>query len=257
MKRPVIYVLTAAILLVAACPDCLCQKNKRMQNVPVPAPQEKQKSKGGMMEYIIEGDDTIYVDLLDEAKVYSLMPRQKGKDWRQYYKLVFNFSRTYPYALAGRKMMAQVDSTLEEEDLKKVKRDSYIKDVERELFRKYEKDLRNMTVSQGALLMRLVDRECGMCPYDIIKEYLNGMAAGFWQAVAKIFGADLKRRYDPEGKDALIEDLVRMWEDGEFEPFYFSLFWEEPKKIVLDENLDTTVKSRKSGSTTSNTKRNK
>ena len=207
--------------------------------------QEIDKSKSGFMEYIIDGNDTVYVDLLKEAKVYARLPKQKGKDWRKYYKLVYNFNKTYPYALVGRKMMAQVDETIEDENLKRIKRDQYIKNVEIELFTTFEKDLRNMTVSQGALLMKLVDRECGMCPYEIIREYLNGIAAGFWQGVAKVFGADLKKGYDPKGEDAQIEELVQIWEDGDFDAFYFSLFWEEPKKVELKQVLTTEPKKKK------------
>lgn len=250
MRNVFPYLLSVSVLLVTVAFNADCQNRGRKKEArTVIAPgvpgHESGKKAGGYMEYIVEGNDTIYVGLLDEAKIFSRLPRQKGKDWRQYYKLVYNFSRTYPYALAGRKMMAQVDSTIDESDAGKMKREKYIRDVEAELFRKFEKDLRNMTVSQGALLMRLVDRECGMCPYDIIKEYLNGMAAGFWQGVAKVFGTDLKRRYDPKGKDSLIEELVEIWESGDFEAFYISLFWEEPKKINLDDNVDSKMKSRR------------
>jgi len=196
---------------------------------------------GNAMEYRIdEKGDTVYVDYLKAAKIYDKLPRQKGRDWRKYYKLVYNFNKSYPFALAGRKMMAQVDSTIAADELKRAKKDSYVKDVERELFRKYEGQLRKMTVSQGALIMRLVDRECGMCPYTIIKDYLNGCAAGFWQAVAKCFGSDLKRRYDPEGEDAAIEELVRIWDEGDWEAFYYSIFWEMPEKVVIDGHLDST-----------------
>ncbi|MCQ2143113.1 MAG: DUF4294 domain-containing protein [Bacteroidales bacterium] len=197
--------------------------------------------KGNAMEYQIdENGDTVYVDLLKAAKIYAKQPRMKGKDWRKYYKLVYNFNRSYPYALVGRDMMAQVDSTIAADELKRAKRDTYIKEVERELFRKFEGPLRKMTVSQGALIMRLVDRECGMCPYDIIKEYLNGCAAGFWQGVAKCFGSDLKRRYDPKGEDKDIEELVTIWDSGDWDAFYYSIFWEMPEKVVLDAQLNST-----------------
>ena len=59
--------------------------------------------------------------------------------------------------------------------------------------------MRSLTVSQGALLMKLIDREIGKSSYMIIKDYKNGMAAKFWQGVAKMFGSDLKKPYDPTG----------------------------------------------------------
>lgn len=204
--------------------------------------QSQGSSSRALMEYqVTEKGDTVFFDLLKEAKIYGRLPKQKGKDWRKYYRLVYNFNKVYPYALVGRGMMAQVDSTIAADELKRAKRDKYVREVELELFRLFEKNLRNMTVTQGGILMRLVDRECGMSPYMIIKEYLNGMAAGFWQGVAKLFGEDLKKRYDPAsgGQDAQIEELVQIWDAGDWEAFYFSLFWEAPPKTVLPERLSS------------------
>ena len=93
--------------------------------------------------------------------------------------------------------------------------------------------MRNLTVSQGALLMRLIDREVGKSSFNIIKDYKNGMAAGFWQGIAKLFGTDLKKPYDPEGEDKPTEELVQKWESGEFEGLYFSLFWQYPPTVEI------------------------
>ncbi len=65
-----------------------------------------------ILHYIIEGKDTIYIDQIKASKVYSKLPRQKGKDWRKYYRLVHNFSKTYPYALAARKIVARPTAPL-------------------------------------------------------------------------------------------------------------------------------------------------
>ena len=83
--------------------------------------------------------------------------------------------------------------------------------------------------------MKLVDREVGKSSYNIIKGYKSGMAAGFWQGIAKLFGSDLKKPYDPEGEDALTEELVHMWEAGDFQAFYFSLFWQDPPEMPIPE----------------------
>jgi hypothetical protein len=100
-----------------------------------------------------------------------------------------------------------------------------------------------MTTSQGVLLMRLVDRECGMSAFDIIKEYESGFAANFWQVIAKVFSQDLKLRYDPKDKDAKIEELVKIWDSGQWDQFYYSVFWESPKKTVIKvDRLQSEVK---------------
>ena len=185
------------------------------------------------MRYIIVENDTMFVDELRGARVFARLPRQKGKEWRKYYRLVHNFSKTYPYALAARKIVKNADQTIAENNLKNVKRDRYINKVQGELFDTFEEPLRKMTVSQGALLMKLIDREIGKSSYAIIKDYKSGIAAGFWQGIARIFGSDLKKPYDPTGEDAQIEDLVKLWEDGDFEAFYFSLFGKEPPVIDI------------------------
>ena len=81
--------------------------------------------------------------------------------------------------------------------------------------------------------MKLIDREIGKSSYMIIKDYKNTIAAKFWQGVAKMFGSDLKKPYDPEGEDKKIEELVKIWEAGDFDAFYFSLFWKDPPVIEI------------------------
>ena len=88
---------------------------------------------------------------------------------------------------------------------------------------------------QGALMMKLIDREIGKSSYMIIKDYKSGIAATFWQGVAKLFGSDLKKPYDPEGEDKEIEDLVDIWEEGDFPAFYMSLFWQDPPIVEIPE----------------------
>ena len=93
----------------------------------------------------------------------------------------------------------------------------------------YEQPLKNMSISQGRLLIKLIDREIGKSSYKIIKDYKSGITAGFWQGVAKIFGNDLKSSYDAKGDDKMTEYLVEKWKRGEFDALYYSIFWEMPK----------------------------
>lgn len=203
------------------------------------------KVSGVPMFYEVIDGDTVFVDAIDPVWCFPRGYKPKGTDWRKNYRLVYNFNKVYPYALAGRKMMAQIDSTLAADASKRSQRNAYTHDVMMEMFSLFEKDIRNMSVSQGMMLMRLIDRECGEPPYGIIKEYRNGFTAGFWQLVAKLFGADLKKRYEPAGADKDIESLVHIWESGGWDSFYYSIFFEQPKKTVIArERLQSTVKSR-------------
>jgi hypothetical protein len=197
--------------------------------VPVYNKEEK------LMKYIIEGNDTIYIDEIQASRAFAKLPKQKGKDWRKYYRLVHNFSKAYPYALVARKLVMEADSTIAADRLRGAKREKYISGVQKELFDVFEGQMRNLTVSQGALIMKLVDREVGKSSYNIIKGYKSGITAGFWQGVAKMFGSDLKKPYDPEGEDEATEELVQMWEAGDFPAFYWSIFWKDPPEMPIPE----------------------
>ena len=190
--------------------------------------------------------DTVFMETLDPVWIFPKGRRMKDGDWRRYYKLVYNFNKVYPYALVGRKMMAQVDSTIAADASKRTERNRYINDVEKELFRLFEKDIRSMTITQGLVLMRLVDRECGMSAFSIIKTYENGFAANFWQLVARIFSQNLKTRYDPtQGEDAKIEELCKIWDSGQWDSFYYSIFMERPPKVVIQrETLESEVRKK-------------
>ena len=246
MKGRNIILLSLATLLTAALADASAQSRQKVPSRPLPAKaasmprMAKEASMPQMagqgdnyLQYIIEGKDTIYIDELPASKVYARVPKQKGREWRKYYRLVHNFSKTYPYALVARKLVARADSTIAADNLKRGKREKYINEVQSELFNVFEKPLRSLTVSQGAMLMKLIDREVGKSSYNIIKDYKNGIAAGFWQGIAKIFGSDLKKPYDPEGEDKAVEELVEIWEAGDFQAFYSSLFWQDPPIIDI------------------------
>ncbi len=181
------------------------------------------------MEYqVMENGDTVYFAMLRPSVIWQRQPRQKGRYWRQYYRLVHNFSKVYPYSVAARELIAETDSTIAAEDFSRRQREQYIADIQKRLLAAYEQPLRHMTVTQGKLLIKLIDREIGKSSYDIIRDYTNRAAAGFWQGIAKMFGSDLKKKYDPEGDDKQVEELIKIWEEGEFAGLYWSIFGEYP-----------------------------
>lgn len=203
-------VLSAALTL---CPEA-CAQNKGQ--------------KGVFMEYHVEKGDTLYYDYLPPVWVFPKGTRRQERDWRKYYKLVYNFNKVYPYALMGKRMIEEVDSHIKAENLKGARESEYINEWQRQLLREFEPVIRKMTVSQGQLLCRLVDREIGKTSFKIVKDYKNGVSAAFWQGIARLFGQNLKAPYDPKGKDAQTEELVKKWEAGEFDRLYYSIFMEWP-----------------------------
>lgn len=237
---------TLATLLLAGAP-AHAQSQEAREGAREAVRQARRPLRGTPMYFELdEHGDTVFMETLEPVWIFPRGRRMRDGDWRRFYKLVFNFNKVYPYALVGRKMMAQVDSTIAADVTKRSERNRYINDVEKELFRLFEKDIRNMTISQGLVLMRLVDRECGMSAFSIIKTYENGFAANFWQLVARIFSQNLKTRYDPsKGEDARIEELCKIWDSGQWDSFYFSIFMEPPRKTVIQrETLDSEVQRK-------------
>ena len=236
--------LVFIVLFAAAHGDCYAQtRKKRNQEQPQQAPATISLQTQGSgtaigpdgkpfvyLHYKVIKGDTVFVEKIRPSKCYSRLPRQKSKEWRKYYRLVHNFAKTYPYALASKKILLSVDSTIVAEGMKRSKKDKYVNQMQKELFRVFEEPMRSMTVSQGALLMKLIDREVGKTSFNIIKDYKNSMAAGFWQGIAKLFGSDMKKPYDPKGDDKQTEELVKLWEEGEFDLLYFAIFMKEPPR---------------------------
>lgn len=227
--------LILSIAFADTCQAQWWQKRKKTEKVAVQQQDKVLKEKDQLLEFIIEDGDTIYIDQIRASKVYSKLPKMKGREWRKYYRLVHNFSKAYPYALVAKKLVLEADSTIAADKLKGVKREKYISKVQKELFEVFEGQMRNLTVTQGALIMKLIDREVGKSSYNLIKGYKSGITAGFWQGVAKMFGSDLKAPYDPEGEDKATEELVQIWEAGDFPAFYWSIFWKDPPEMPIPE----------------------
>jgi hypothetical protein len=170
-------------------------------------------------EYIVvrgtlEGNDTVAVIDLNEITIRSF-PIFKGKrDIRTHTKLVRNVKKVYPYArLAGIKLREYETILAEAKNDKERKR--IIKEAEAELKEEFGDELRELTFSQGKILIKLVDRETGESSFELVKELRGSFSAFFYQAFARIFGYNLKVKYDPEGEDRKIEHIVQMIETGQ------------------------------------------
>lgn len=152
-----------------------------------------------------------------EIKEVNISGRRRGSaaQFRRYDRLVYNVRRVYPYAVVVRMKLDQVNSELMRiEDEKE--RKEYMKQVEKEVFRDYEEDMRKMTITQGRILIKLIDRETMNTSYELIKDYRGSLSAAFWQGIARIFGTNLKAEYEPYGEDAAIEKIIADIESGRF-----------------------------------------
>lgn len=192
---------------------------------------EMEKAKAGVtgtwyaMAYQVVEGDTIFLDQLPAIFKFARMKGNRNRqNWRQYRRLVYNFKKTYPYALQAREIIQEADSVLAVSDFTEAERERYIEQYQKKLFKQFEKPMRDLTISQGGLLLKLIDRELGRTSFYIIREYRGRLSAGFWQTVARIFGNDLKKPYDRFGEDRQVEDLVMLYNMGAFDSLYYSMF---------------------------------
>ena len=150
---------------------------------------------------------------IKEVTIHARPDRAERREYRQYEKLISNIRKAYPYALIVRAKLNDVSGELKNiPDERERKR--YLKDVEKDVFAQYQDDIENMTITQGRLLIKLIDRETQNTSYALIREYRGKFSATFWQSVARIFGTNLKDEYDPYGEDALIEAIIREIDAG-------------------------------------------
>jgi Domain of unknown function (DUF4294) len=144
---------------------------------------------------------------IKEVTVYAHPRFPRKSDFRKYERLIYNLKKVYPYALIVRSRLARVDDDMRNIN-NEIGRKEYLKKVEKDVFAEYEGAIRDMTITQGRLLIKLIDRETLNTSYTLIKDYRGKIAAAFWQGIARIFGTNLKEEYDPYGEDALIESII-------------------------------------------------
>lgn len=150
---------------------------------------------------------------IKEVVIIGRPSNSKKFPYWKYERLVYNLKKVYPYALVVRGRLGEINSELEKIPDEK-ERKKYLRKVEKDVFGEYEDDVRDMTITQGKLLIKLIDRETLNTSYELIKQYRGGFSAAFWQSIARIFGTNLKAEYDPYGEDAIMEIILQEIETG-------------------------------------------
>ena len=161
---------------------------------------------------IIQGDTLPAVDL-NGVVIFPPGKFESRQEAKHYDRLVYNIRIVYPYAkLAGIKLK-QIKLSLDTIRNEKQKR-VFLRKSEKELDAQFGDQLRDMTYSQGKILIKLIYRETGASTFAIVKDLKGGFNAFIWQTLARIFGYDLKTMYDPQGEDMGIERIVQMIDAG-------------------------------------------
>lgn len=164
---------------------------------------------------VVNGDSIPVVDLPPVSvgsDKYSKVPvfKSKRESWK-YRRLKRYVKKVYPYAvLASQKINECNEEIIANPESKKLA----MKKVEKALKDKYGPELKKLTMSQGKILLLLIDRETGNTAFELVKELRGGFSAAMYQGVARLFSSSLKVNYQPKGKDWMIEDIVKKIERG-------------------------------------------
>lgn len=161
----------------------------------------------------IMGKDTIGVVDMDYVTVCGHRVFSNCTDAANYYILEQNIKTVLPYALLAQAEFAQCEQTMSTMTSEHEKK-KYLKQVEKQMMDQYEQELKNLTVGQGKLLIKLIDRQTGQTSYDLVKEMKGSLSAFMWQTVATFFGNSMKDTYDPNGEDRDIENIINLIEQG-------------------------------------------
>ena len=175
-----------------------------------PSPLSAQRRSRGFwhQEWTVDKGDTIPLVHILPVRKYARKP-----DMRRYARMIRIVKKVYPLAKQARLEMESMErELLKIKDPKEQK--VFAKDAQKRLIKQYKPVILKMTISEGKVLLKLIDRETEFTAYQIIKDFRGGFVAGFWQAMAKLFGNNLKLDYQPETRDRTLEQIVTYYEMG-------------------------------------------
>ncbi|MBR4689903.1 MAG: DUF4294 domain-containing protein [Bacteroidales bacterium] len=173
-----------------------------------------QKGNGGYdLPGVVENGDTIAVVHVPKVYIFPTLRFDSKEEYYRYKKLVRDVKKVYPYSQIAKETFKEVHNIMDSLPNNKLRK-KYIKAKEDELLDRYYDELFAMTIRQGEILLKLIDRELNRSALDVIKELRGGFSAIMWQSMAKVFGESLKTTYDANGEDMMIERIVVQIEQG-------------------------------------------
>jgi hypothetical protein len=173
-----------------------------------------QTTGGTAVRAVIKGSDTILTVNLNPVTISSERVFKNKKQAEIYWKIKRDVKKVYPYAILAEAKLKEYNAklaTMNNEEEKK----RFMKKAEKELKDQFEDELKGLTVNQGKILIKLIDRQTGSTSYELVKTLRGSFSAFMWQSLASLFGSSLKSEYDAKDKDKLIEDVIHLIESGE------------------------------------------
>lgn len=155
---------------------------------------------------IVDGDTIPYI-WLPTINIYTTRTFKSKREQIRYTKLRRDVTKVWPYAKLAGEMFSKLDKELKMTNDKRVQK-ALVDKTEREIMEKFEADLKKLTVTQGRILIKLIDRQTGNTSFKVVQDLKGKFSAFVWQSLARLFGSNLKSHYDPLGEDAEIEKIV-------------------------------------------------
>ncbi|MFA6872358.1 MAG: DUF4294 domain-containing protein [Bacteroidaceae bacterium] len=156
---------------------------------------------------IYEGDTIPFFQYRD-LYVYKPLTFNNNKDWRNYQRLVYNVKKVYPLAVMINNTIIETYEYVN--TLPENQRAAHLKAVERGMMDQFKPDFKKLSLSQGKLLIKMVDRQCSSPSYDIIRAFVGAARAQIYQGLACFFGASLKKNFSSKGEDKLTERIITL-----------------------------------------------
>jgi len=173
--------------------------------------QEQDSSK--LVMGIVEGNDTVIQVLVKEIWIYPERKFSSKRQQRHYSRYVEKVKKVYPLALEAKILLRKYEPQYYALDNQRDRR-KLMKNLEKELLDKHKEELKKWSISDGKILLKLIDRETDRTAYSLIQDFRGEVSAVFWQGIARLFKNNLKDEYDPDNEDKLLEEIVRKIESG-------------------------------------------
>lgn len=162
--------------------------------------------------YVKDGDTLIFKNV-KEVVVFPQREFKNNRQYRKYSRYVRKVKKVYPLAVKARVLLADYEPKYRELEERHDKR-KLMKQLEKDLLAEHKDELKKWSISDGRILLKLINRETERTPYSLIKDFRGGFSAVFWQGIARLFKNDLKAGYDPEEEDKILEEIVTLIELG-------------------------------------------
>jgi len=220
MKKLIVYILTIFISIAGLSQEKIKEGKVRVVGEDISTPGYV------LNDFVVQGDNSEYL--------------------KKYRTTKYFVRRVYEYSQLASAMLNEYQDSLTHLKTKRAK-NKYLKQANKELKEEFGDEIKNMSVTRGKYLNKLVFRETGLTTYDIVRDYRGGAKAMFIQSLCRLNGQNLKIAYDPEGEDVIMERIIKDIENGKIKTLPRSAVSQKGKDIQKRNKKKKRKKNKKKG----------